>query len=81
MRNTLRHSDAGHMLLRLRLTADSVTFEVSDDGRGFDAGTQEPEGHFGLRVLGDLAREHGGRLEIAAQPGHGTSVRLAVPVA
>ena len=38
----------------------------------------EAEGHFGLRVLEDLAHEAGGELEIDSAPGAGTRVTVEV---
>jgi len=37
-------------------------------------------GHFGLRVLGDMARAAGGRLDVTSEPGCGTRLSLEVPV-
>jgi signal transduction histidine kinase len=51
---------------------------VADDGRGFDPDAV-PEGHFGLRLLADLARDAGGRLDVSSAPGAGTVVRMEVP--
>ncbi|MDQ1650919.1 MAG: two-component system, NarL family, sensor kinase [Cryptosporangiaceae bacterium] len=76
------------------VTSDSVTpesvtsdsgiarLEVADDGCGFDpaaALANPPEGHFGLRLLADLARDSGAALSVASAPGEGTRWRLEVP--
>lgn len=50
---------------------------VTDDGRGFDPASV-PEGHVGLRLLADLAREHDADFAIESAPGEGTTVRLVV---
>jgi two-component system, NarL family, sensor kinase len=59
-----------------------VRLEVTDDGRGFDPDTiaAQSHGHFGLRVLGDLARDAGGEVEFVSAEGEGTLVRMEVPV-
>jgi len=51
---------------------------VHDNGKGFDP-TSRPEGHFGLRVLRDLARERGGDVRIESSPGGGTTIRVEAP--
>jgi signal transduction histidine kinase len=57
-----------------------VVLDVLDDGPGFDpAVLDEPaEGHFGLRVLADLASDAGATLQVASAPGAGTHWRLAI---
>lgn len=79
VRNALRHAEASHLALRLDVNGGLATFEVSDDGKGFDSRQAGPAGHLGLRVLGDLAREHGGTLVVTSRPGNGTTIRLEVP--
>ena len=56
---------------------------VEDDGRGFaaeEAMRSRSNGHLGLRMLADLARDAGGRLQIDSRPGGGTRVRLQAPL-
>ena len=62
-------------------TADDVdvVLEVDDDGVGFDvpadARRRRAEGHFGLRLLGDLASSRRAReLEVRSAPGAGLAV-------
>jgi two-component system NarL family sensor kinase len=55
---------------------------VTDDGMGFhpaELGAQQAEGHFGVRLLGDVARAAGGELLIVSTPGNGTRIVLVVP--
>src|SRR3712207_4520595 len=35
---------------------------------------RSPEGHFGLRILGDTIKQAGGTLELWSRPGAGTTV-------
>jgi nitrate/nitrite-specific signal transduction histidine kinase len=52
---------------------------IDDDGVGFVAEEGlAREGHFGLRVLTDLARDAGAALRLATAPGHGTHWRLGL---
>jgi two-component system NarL family sensor kinase len=64
----------------LTATAGKATLEVEDDGRGFSPGDVEAQsnGHFGLRMMGDLVRDAGGSFELVSAPGEGTRVRAEV---
>ena len=76
VRNTLRHSRAQELSVSLVKNEGLVSLEVADDGRGFDSSVVAIDGHIGLRLVSDLAREAGGRLEIKTGPGRGAVVRL-----
>jgi two-component system, NarL family, sensor kinase len=79
IRNAASHSGATQLDVALAQTNGSVTLSVHDDGRGFDP-AEQPEGHFGLRMMRDLLREAGGSLTVESSPGEGTTVRAEVPV-
>jgi two-component system, NarL family, sensor kinase len=73
--NTIRHARARQVTLTLRDDQDAAVLEISDDGVGFDpaAAVADPaHGHFGLRVLTDLAHEAGAELHVASAPGAGS---------
>lgn len=56
-----------------------VTLEVRDNGRGFAGATaanRAAEGHLGLRLMRDVARDAGTQLQIVSAPGAGTLVRM-----
>lgn len=76
VRNALRHARATALAVSLVQDSGMVQLEVADDGRGFDRTHESGAGHLGLRLLSDLAREVGGRLEIRSRPGQGAVVRL-----
>lgn len=80
--NAFRHAGASRIEVTLDYAADAFTLGVHDDGKGFDPrmGTVfERSSHFGLRGMRERARRVNGRLDIAAEPGHGTTVRLTIP--
>jgi hypothetical protein len=74
------HANASEV--RVSVTAeppsDAVLVVVADNGDGFDL-VDDDRPRFGLRMLEDLASHSGGRLELDARSGHGTTVRLTVP--
>jgi two-component system NarL family sensor kinase len=77
LRNVVKHAHATQVLVRVE--ADGrVCLTVEDDGVGLPAEVAA-EGHFGLRLLADLAREAHGRLLVESQPQRGTRVMIEVP--
>lgn len=79
--NATKHSSAHSVAIRIRQTSRQTQITVSDDGVGFDPDEPRPEGHFGLRILGDTIRQAGGSLAIRSAPGAGTSVTATFNVA
>jgi PAS domain S-box-containing protein len=81
--NVVRHSGAGSAQVRLRRDAESVTVEVSDDGRGFAEGTASQTLGGGLGIIGmeERAAGAGGRVRIESTQGRGTRVTVVLPIA
>jgi two-component system NarL family sensor kinase len=82
LRNVVAHSQAHRVGIRLSRPDHAAVLEVEDDGVGFDsakAATRGRLGHVGLRVLGDLAADAGGRCEVTSRPGEGTRVLVEMP--
>jgi signal transduction histidine kinase len=77
LRNVAAHSRARHVDIRIEVDAEFARLTVEDDGRGFDGNAEE--GHMGLKLVTDLAREAGGRLEVTSSPGDGTRVCVEAP--
>jgi signal transduction histidine kinase len=76
LRNAAAHANASKVRLRLQRDGDAVVLEISDDGAGFDVTAERPDGHFGLSLMEDLARECGAELAVRTAPGRGTTWRL-----
>ena len=82
VRNVIAYADAGAVRVELTVDHGVARLVVSDDGRGFDPAIREQrlaEGHLGLSLAEELARQSGGRLEIRSSEGAGTRVELEVP--
>jgi signal transduction histidine kinase len=85
LRNVAKHSEAEHVAVHVGRRDGHGLLEVRDDGRGFapqqapDVATGADNGHFGLRMIGDLARDAGGTVSVDSEPGRGTTVRVSVP--
>ena len=72
LQNVAKYAHATHAQVRLSGSGDELTFEVVDDGDGFDQGST----HRGSGLLGMVDRLDavGGTLEVRSQPGMGTTV-------
>jgi signal transduction histidine kinase len=81
LRNVAAHAAASHVDVRAERRGDCVSLTVADDGRGFSVGSARPEGHFGLSLLEDLARDAGAELTLDSRPGEGTRVRVELEAA
>jgi histidine kinase/DNA gyrase B/HSP90-like ATPase len=78
LQNAAKYAHATHADIRLSANGDVLTFEVVDDGNGFDP-TSTPRGS-GLQGMADRLDAIGGTLEVRSQPGIGTTVTGRVPV-
>src|SRR5262249_62075211 len=81
-RTPARHAGARNVEVRLFRQGDCTVLEIQDDGTGFDPALalDHPEdGHFGLRILTDVAADAGADLLLATAPGAGCRWRLEVP--
>ena len=82
--NIARHAAATNVQVRLERREEYAVMEINDNGVGFDAPdllAHPAEGHFGLRVLGDVVADAGGELLLASAPGAGTRWQLRIPLA
>jgi two-component system NarL family sensor kinase len=79
LRNVVAHAGASRVSVRIGEDPGIAWLEVTDDGRGFDSTKAGQRGHFGLRMLGDYAREANGNLRIDSRPGEGARLRVEVP--
>ena len=75
--NVVRHAEATQAEVRLRRGEGLVALEVADDGTG----AARLDGGSGLGGLEDRLAVLGGTLAVESDPGRGTVVRAAIPVA
>jgi signal transduction histidine kinase len=79
LNNISKYARAQHVRVDLRGTPEEVTFEVVDDGDGFDPTTI---GYgTGLQGMADRLEAMGGRLEVTSALGAGTTITGRVGVA
>ena len=79
--NIAKHAGATEVDIQLFADGAEVTLEIRDNGKGLpEKQTARPDA-FGLRGMTERARVHGGWVEFSSQPGKGTTVMAAVPIA
>ncbi|MEZ5094910.1 MAG: hypothetical protein R2731_01455 [Nocardioides sp.] len=78
VRNAIRHGEPATLSVVVTGDENLVFLDVADDGRGFDTDQPRPDRHFGLRGLGSLVGDAGGRLVVRSAPGDGTVLHLEV---
>ncbi|MCB8915765.1 MAG: sensor histidine kinase [Thermoleophilales bacterium] len=76
--NAVRHSGATQIAATLTRNGDNFVLTVTDDGNGFSF-DQSTSG-LGLGGMRERALLVGGELDIESRSGHGTTIRLTVPV-
>jgi signal transduction histidine kinase len=78
LQNTYKHADAATAAhVRIAARGRELTFEVTDNGLGFDAGTVALGA--GLHNMHDRVASLGGSLTIDAARGHGTRITGLIP--
>jgi signal transduction histidine kinase len=78
--NVEKHAQARLVEIDLDWTADALNLVLTDDGQGFEPHKLTPNGHFGLEIMRERAREIDGQLNIHSSPNAGTKVSLALPL-
>jgi signal transduction histidine kinase len=78
LQNVAKYAEADGTVIRLAQSNGSLSFEVVDEGRGFDPETVATG--TGLQGMADRLAAVGGSLEIRSAPGRGTTVAGRVPV-
>ena len=82
--NVARHARAAHVWIELSQGEGLIELVVRDDGEGFDVpralSRAADGGNLGLIGMHERVEILGGRLEINSQPGHGTRIRVRLPL-
>ncbi|OZB89702.1 MAG: hypothetical protein B7X41_01395 [Microbacterium sp. 14-71-5] len=76
--NALKHARARRIDVDVAFGTE-ITVQVRDDGRGFSTSSR-PGAGLGLVGIRERAAGVGGDLRVESQEGHGTTVRLALPL-
>jgi signal transduction histidine kinase len=77
LQNVAKYAEASRVVVRLTQDDGTLTFEVIDDGRGFDPSAAWRGS--GLQGIADRLAALGGKLTIRSAAGQGTTIGGAVP--
>lgn len=77
--NSLKHSHASRIGVRVVSVGSDVEVRVQDDGIGFEPNGVDRTRHFGLGLIQERVRMVGGVLRLQSAPGQGCEVRATLP--
>jgi signal transduction histidine kinase len=77
LQNVAKYAACDGVVIRVSATDTALTFEVTDDGIGFDP-DRTPLGS-GMQNMADRLAALGGSLHVRSSPGHGTTVSGTLP--
>ncbi len=75
--NAERHAESTRLTVSWRCNAGGAELAIADNGRGFAKGAGRPDS-YGLLGMRERAASVGGVLDIASQPGRGTTVTVTL---
>lgn len=78
--NIARHAEATQVEITVTRNPGELCFEVRDNGKGFDRNTVASAKSFGVVGMRERVAMLNGKFELDSEPGHGTRVRVCVPV-
>jgi signal transduction histidine kinase len=79
--NVARHAHATHVAVTMHCVDELVLLSVEDNGCGFATAEDSPTEHVGLTGMRERVRPFGGRVLVESEPGMGTSITVALPLA
>ncbi|MDF2924106.1 MAG: sensor histidine kinase [Paenibacillaceae bacterium] len=77
--NTLRHSKATKMEIKLNRPTELIRLSIRDNGVGFSLDDQK-HASYGLVTMRERVNEIGGSLNLITAPGKGTRIEIRVPL-
>jgi len=78
LNNTLKHSSAHNVIIRMQESSQELLIEIIDDGCGFDTAHAQRRSGMGLQNMRERTDNLGGEMNIHSLPGDGT--RLSVRI-
>lgn len=80
LRNCVRHSGADFVQVVLTKTDQTIRLSISDNGCGFETGSDVMDRGLGFISMHERLRLVGGDIKICSQPRHGTRIDVLVPL-
>jgi len=77
LHNTVKHSGAQTVIVKLHIENQVLILQISDDGKGFNAENKKNTGN-GLINMHKRIEEMGGRYNLTSEPGKGAIISISV---
>ena len=77
--NTLRHSKASQMELKLQRPSEHIRLSIRDNGVGFEL-DENKHASYGIQSMKERVNEIGGAIQFVTAPGKGTRIEIRVPI-
>ncbi|HMO56845.1 MAG TPA: sensor histidine kinase [Roseiflexaceae bacterium] len=84
LQNVQKYARGATVTIRMSVTGQVLTLSIRDDGPGFDpheVARRAGRSNWGLTSMRERAELIGARFAVSSKPGHGTEVRLTLPLA
>jgi two-component system sensor histidine kinase UhpB len=78
LNNILKHAQAKHIVITLKLIEETLLLSIADDGTGFDA-MKKSKG-IGLKNISSRVEFYSGNMNIISTPGKGCTLNVSVPL-
>ena len=78
LHNCVQHSEAHTVRVPVRQEQARILLSIQDDGKGFHA---QQERGLGLLGMEERVSHLGGSFSVDSEPGHGTVLRIVLPLA
>jgi PAS domain S-box-containing protein len=77
LNNIVKHANARHVSIILRLTPNNILLQIKDDGKGFEIG--KIKRGLGITNMSNRAEIFGGNVLLTSAPGEGCEVNVCLP--
>ncbi len=78
--NVVRHADATEVQIAFERSPTTLSFSVTDNGKGIEADEMRKSRSFGLVGMRERVKAMQGEFLVASQPGEGTRLKINLPL-
>ncbi len=78
--NVVRHADATEVQITFERNPDTLSFSITDNGKGIEADEMRKSRSFGLVGMRERVKAMHGEFLVDSQPGEGTQLKINLPL-
>ncbi|MFZ6778456.1 MASE3 domain-containing protein [Undibacterium sp. Ji83W] len=78
--NVVRHADATEVQIAFERNPTTLSFSVTDNGKGIEADEMRKSRSFGLVGMRERVKAMQGEFQVTSQPGEGTRLKINLPL-